>query len=257
MDVLGATRSWMLAALSLQVAALALDLGSAAETWIRRAVLALLCLQAGLCSKHGIRAWLEARAAASLAQDDGARAASLAVLGFAARLGLWSVILILVLDQLGCDVTPLVASLGIGGVAVALAVQNILGGLFGSLSIALDKPFVIGDFIVVGEIAGTVEHVGLKTTRIRSLSGEQIVMSNPDLLSCRTHNYKRMQERRILFKLGVTYDTPAAALESLPGEIRAAIERQRDTRFDRAHFQGFGDCALNFAVVYCVLTADY
>jgi len=149
------------------------------------------------------------------------------------------------------------ASLGIGGIAVALAMQNILGDLFASLSIAIDKPFVIGDFIVLGEEMGTVEQVGLKTTRIRSLGGEQIILSNNDLLQSRIRNYKRLQERRAVFAIGVTYDTPADKLERIPELIRQAIEAQADARFDRAHFKSFGASSLDFEAVFYVLKPDY
>jgi small-conductance mechanosensitive channel len=138
-----------------------------------------------------------------------------------------------------------------------LAVQNILGDLFASLSIAIDKPFVIGDFIIVGDHMGSVEHVGLKTTRVRSLSGEQIIFSNNDLLKSRVRNYKRMQERRALFAIGVTYDTPVEQLEVIPGLIEQAIKGQENARFDRAHFRGFGPSSLDFEAVYYVLKPDY
>jgi small-conductance mechanosensitive channel len=165
---------------------------------------------------------------------------------------------VLILDNIpGVEITALVASLGIGGIAVALAVQNILSDLFASLSIVLDKPFVIGDFIIVDNCLGTVEHIGLKTTRLRSLSGEQLVFSNNDLLKSRVRNYKRMAERRVVFSVGVTYQTPLEKLERIPTLIRDTIEAQPAVRFDRAHFQGYGDFALNFEVVYYVLDPDY
>jgi small-conductance mechanosensitive channel len=170
---------------------------------------------------------------------------------------IWSVLSLLALDNLGVNVTALVAGLGVGGVAVALAVQNILGDLLGSLSIVLDKPFVIGDFIVVDTYMGTVENIGLKTTRIRSLSGEQIILSNSDLLKSRIRNYKRMTERRAVFKFRLLYDTPAGLLAQVPAWVREIIEAQPDTRFDRAHFAEFGDSALVFEVVYFVLDPDY
>ncbi len=132
---------------------------------------------------------------------------------------------------------------------MALAVQNILGDLFASLSINLDKPFVIGDFVVVDDLSGTVEHVGLKTTRIRSLSGEQLVFSNADLLKSRIRNYKRMHERRIVFAIGVTYDTPADTLAAIPVMLQEAVEAQDKVRFDRAHFKAFGAFSLDFEVV--------
>jgi small-conductance mechanosensitive channel len=145
----------------------------------------------------------------------------------------------------------------VGGIAVALAAQNILGDLFASLSIVFDKPFVLGDFIIIGDSMGTVEQIGLKTTRIRSLSGEQLIFSNNDLLSSRIRNFKRMQERRVVFSVGVVYQTTKAQLETIPGILREAVEAQDSTRFDRAHFKEFGDFSLNFEVVYHVLTPDF
>jgi small-conductance mechanosensitive channel len=170
---------------------------------------------------------------------------------------LWAVLLLMILDNLGFNITTLVASLGIGGIAVALAVQNILGDIFASLSIAMDKPFVIGDFIIVGEQLGTVEYIGLKTTRIRSLSGEQIVFSNNDLLNSRIRNFKRMYERRVLFGFGVVYQTSHEQLKKIPVMVREIIEGLENTRFDRAHFKEYGDSSLNFEVVYYVRSPDY
>jgi len=179
------------------------------------------------------------------------------ILGIFTKLTLWSIALLLILDNIGIDVTALVAGLGIGGVAVALAAQNILGDLFSSLSIMLDKPFVVGDFITVDDYMGTVEYVGLKSTRIRSLSGEQLVLSNSDLLKSRIRNYGRMFERRVLFTIGVTYETSRDKLKRVPTIIRKAIEAQHDTRFDRSHFMKYGDYALMFETVFFVLTPDY
>jgi len=256
-EVLGNTYGWTLLLVSVLLGAQYLALSEAVELRMTQTVMALIFLQLGFWLSTGVRYSLQQRAQALRAADEGASATALAVAGFITRLVLWSIILILVLDQFGFNVTTLIASLGVGGVAVALAVQNILGDLFASLSIALDKPFVIGDFIVVGDVVGTVEHVGLKTTRIRALSGEQIVVANGDLLSSRIHNYKRLQERRIVFKFGVLYDTPADTLEAIPGMLREIIEAREHTRFDRAHFLAFGDSSLDFEVVYYVLTADY
>ena len=154
-----------------------------------------------------------------------------------------------------------------GGIAIALAAQNILGDLFASLSIVLDKPFVVGDFLIIGDFLGSVEKVGIKTTRLRSLSGEQLVFSNNDLLNSRIRNYGRMYERRVVFSLGVTYQTPSEKLKRIPDivrkaveaqeNVREAVETQEDVRFDRAHFQKYGDFALIFEIVYYVLSADY
>lgn len=188
---------------------------------------------------------------------DAAAATTAKALGVILRLILWALILLLALDNMGIDVTAVVAGLGIGGIAVALAVQNILGDLFSSFSIVLDKPFLVGDFIIVDDLMGTVEHVGLKTTRLRSLSGEQLVFSNSDLLNARIRNYKRMYERRVVFSFGVTYQTPQEKLSAIPGIVKGIISSQERTRFDRAHFLKFGNSSLDFEVVYYVLSPDY
>lgn len=189
--------------------------------------------------------------------DDAASATTISVLGFISKFLLWSIALLLILDNLGVNITSLVAGLGVGGIAVALAVQNILGDLFASLSIVIDKPFVIGDFIIIDQLMGTVEHIGLKTTRLRSLSGEQLVFSNNDLLKSRIRNYKRMTERRILFSFGVIYQTPPDKLPLINSIVREIIEKQEQVRFDRVHFKEYGDSSLNFEVVYFVKDPDY
>lgn len=190
-------------------------------------------------------------------EENAAGVTTFTALGFVLKIILWSVLVLVALDNMGVNITALVAGLGVGGVAVALAVQNILGDLFASLSIVLDKPFVMGDFIIVDNYLGTIEHIGLKTTRIRSLSGEQLIFSNSDLLSSRIRNYKRMNERRVVFGLGVIYQTEKEKLELIPGMIKEIIESQELTRFDRAHFKEFGNFSLNFEVVYWIHTPDY
>lgn len=187
---------------------------------------------------------------------DKARAATGAI-SIMAKLSLWSVGLLLVLSNLGVDITALVAGLGVGGIAVALALQNILGDLFSSFAIYFDRPFLIGDFIVFGDKMGVVEKVGIKTTRIRALQGEEIVISNRDLTSAVVQNFKRMQERRIVFKFGVVYGTKPEKLEKIPVIVKKAVESAGNTRFDRAHFFQFGDFSLNYEVVYYVLSPDY
>ena len=167
------------------------------------------------------------------------------------------IFILIALDNIGVNITTLIAGLGISGIAVALAVQNILGDLFASFSIVLDKPFVIGDFIIVDDYLGTVEHVGLKTTKIRSLSGEQLVFSNADLLKSRIRNYKRMNERRDVFTIGVLYQTPHEILSQIPKMICKIIENQAQVRFDRAHFKEYGDYSLKFEVVYWIQNPDY
>lgn len=189
--------------------------------------------------------------------DNIASAATISILGFISKFLLWSIILLLVLDNFGVNITSLVTGLGIGGVAVALAMQNILGDLFASLSIVIDKPFVAGDFIIIDQFMGTVENIGLKTTRLRSLSGEQLIFSNTDLLKSRIRNYERMTERRVAFGFGVTYQTPPDKLMIINDMVREAIQKQPQVRFDRVHFKEYGDSALNYEAVYHVLHADY
>jgi small-conductance mechanosensitive channel len=182
---------------------------------------------------------------------------TLSSVGFVLQSLLWMILLLVALDNFGINVTTLVAGLGISGIAVALAVQNILGDLFASFSIVFDKPFVIGDFIIVGDFLGTVEYVGLKTTRIRSLSGEQLIFSNGDLLKSRIRNFKRMYERRVVFTIGVLYQTTYEQLIEIPKMIRSIIESQGQVRFDRAHFKEYGAYSLNFEVVYWIQNPDY
>jgi small-conductance mechanosensitive channel len=189
---------------------------------------------------------------------DAARVTTLRAVSMAARLLLIVIAAVLILDNLpGVEITALMAGLGIGGIAIALAVQNILSDLFASLSIILDKPFVLGDFIIVDTHMGSVEYIGLKTTRVRSLSGEQLVFPNSDLLQSRIRNFKRMAERRVVFDLHLTYQTPHQKLAEIPGWIADIVARQEPVRFDRAHFQGFGEYALRFEVVYYVLDPDF
>lgn len=213
-------------------------------------------LQAGIWCTTAVVAWLERKRAETL-EVDRAAVGSLGIIAFIAKVLIWALVLLLALDNLGVDITALVAGLGIGGIAVALALQNVLGDLFASLSIALDRPFVIGDFIVVGDFLGNVENIGIKSVRLRSLSGEQIVMSNADLLSSRVRNYGRMVERRVVFTVGVTYETPRKNLMRIPQIIRAIVEAQEGTRFDRSHFAKYGGFSLEFETVYYVLTPDY
>lgn len=169
----------------------------------------------------------------------------------------WAVGITFLLDNLGFKISTIVAGLGIGGIAVALAAQAILGDLFSYFVIFFDKPFETGDFIIVGDFLGTIEHVGIKTTKLRSLSGEQLVFSNTDLTNSRLRNYKRMEKRRVVFKLGVIYQTATGQLKEIPGVIRNIIVNMKDTAFDRAHFFSYGDFSLDFEVVYYILSNDY
>jgi small-conductance mechanosensitive channel len=254
--VVAATSSWFLLFVALLIASRFLQSTHWTDVLIPRIVTIALLVQVGLWGSTALTTFIGLRREQQLTEDPGAVAA-LDLLGFVLRLVVWVAVLLVMLDNLGVNITALVAGLGVGGIAVALAAQNILGDLFASLSIVLDKPFVVGDFLVIGEFLGTAEHVGLKTTRVRSLSGEQLIFANADLLNSRIRNYGRMFERRIVFSIGVTYQTPADKLKRIPTMIRTAIENQEPVRFDRAHFQSFGDSALLFETVYYVLSPDY
>lgn len=173
------------------------------------------------------------------------------------KLVVWGLALIILLDNLGVKVSALVAGLGIGGLAIAFAAQKVLGDLFSYFSIFFDRPFEIGDFMVVGEYMGTVEHIGIKSTRIRSLSGEQLIFANTDLTNSRLRNYKRMINRRVLFRIGVTYGTDPRKVKEIPGIIGGIIKGIPGAIFDRAHFASYGDFSLNFEIVYYVEGGDY
>ena len=250
------TKSLFVIVLALYAGSLVLALPEVADQVLRIIFVLALLLQAGYWGNAFATFWINQTVRKRL-EEDASSATSIAALGFVAKLAIWAVVILVALDNMGINITTLIAGLGIGGIAIALAVQNILGDLFASLSIIIDKPFVIGDFIVVGDLKGSVERIGLKTTRVRSLFGEQIIFSNSDLLASRVRNYKQMYERRIAFSLGVTYDTPADVLEGIPETVRRIIEAQADVRFDRCHFKSFGDFSLDFEAVYYVLLPDY
>jgi len=254
-EVLDATRVLVIVIIGLFVGSKLLALPPYVDLVVTRIAIVTGLLQGALWGNGALRAWLtdyyQSRS------DDPGRATSAAAVTFIARMVLWIVILLMILDNLGVNITTLVASLGIGGVAVALAVQNILGDLFASLSIVLDKPFVIGDFVIVDKYLGTVEYVGLKTTRIRSLGGEELIFANGDLLKSRLQNMTRMRRRRIVFSIAVTYDTPRDKLAAIAPMLAEIVKAQQEVSFDRAHFQGIGPSAMNFEVVYWVESPDY
>ena len=255
-EVLSKTKFFFLAIVSVYASSYVLTLSPSALRLVHTVLVFGFLIQ-GAVWGNTIIAFLLGRAVKKRMTEDAASATTLSALGFVSKLVLWAVLLLLALDNLGVNITGLVAGLGIGGIAVALAIQNILGDLFASLSIVLDKPFVIGDFIIVDQHLGTVEHIGLKTTRIRSLSGEQTVFSNADLLNSRIRNFKRMFERRVVFSVGVTYQTQHDKLATIGKMLQDIIEAQHDVRFDRAHFKDFGDSSLNFEIVYYVQSPDY
>lgn len=254
--VLARTKILLLFVVGAFFASLTLTLPTLAALVLRRAAAIAVVLQGGVWASAAITFWVDRFRERAL-DEDAAAVTTVSALSFGGRLLVWAVVLLLILDNLGVEVTALLTGLGIGGIAVALAVQSILGDLFASLSIVLDKPFVIGDFLTVGTHKGSVEHIGLKTTRLRSLSGEQLVISNGDLLNSRIQNHGRMGDRRAVFTIGVTYDTGREALARIPDMIREAVEGQEHTRLDRSHLTEFGDYAILFETVYYVTVPDY
>jgi small-conductance mechanosensitive channel len=232
-----------------------LELAPRVATGLKAATLLAVLLQVGFWGSSGLEFWvLRTR---RRQQEGGASSLALVgAMGFAGKLALWTVLLLLAFANLGVDVTALIAGLGVGGVAVALSLQNVLGDLFAALSIVLDRPFVIGDTIAIDDLEGTVESIGMKTTRLRSVTGEQLIFSNGDLLKSRVRNLQRMTERRILLSFGVDSGTPVELLERIPEMVREVVEVQAEARFARAHFKGFGPSSFDFEAAYFVSKPD-
>lgn len=258
LKVLRGTNHWLLVVAALLIGLGLLDLGERWSERVGQLWFVAVAVQLALWLSRGIEMALQRYDVRHHGVSGSTQAsASATLMSWFLRALLWTVFLLAVLSNLGVNITAFVASLGIGGVAVALAVQNILGDLFASLSIAVDKPFEVGDFIGVGEFAGTVQYVGLKTTRIQSISGEQIVMSNADLLKQVLKNYKRMDERRVVFAFGLTYGITPEQAGQVPQIVKRLVDEDDKLRFDRAHLKGFGDSSLDYEVVYFVKEPGY
>lgn len=257
-SALAKTNGVFIAALALRLGAASLSLSSAWASRLHTLVVIAVFAQIGIWAATAARLLLVHYREQKLATDRSA-ATMVGFLQFIVLMLVWSFVVLLALGNLGVDITALVAGLGVGGIAVALALQNVLGDLFASLAIVLDKPFELGDFLVVDDKVGTVEHIGLKTTRVRAISGEQLVFSNADLLGSRVRNFGRMQERRIVFSVGVTYDTPRSALARIPAILQSAIESEgkATVRFDRSHLSAYGAYSIDFESVYHVTSPDY
>jgi small-conductance mechanosensitive channel len=256
LGVLSGTSRWLIVLAAVLIGVGFLDVGPRWSGRLGQVWFIAIALQLGLWATHAVS--LGVRGYERRHNPGGTQvSASGTLLTWFLRTVLWAVIVLAVLSNVGVNITAFIASLGVGGVAVALAVQNILGDLFASLSIAVDKPFEVGDFISAGAGVGTVEYVGLKTTRIRALSGEQIVVGNTELLKQPVQNFRRMRERRIAFQFGINYGTPPEQVEAIPALVKQLVDADPLLRFDRAHFQGFGESALNYEVVYFVKDANY
>jgi len=256
-DLLSKTNFMLIIVFALFIGSLFLNLNKTILTVRRSVIIISFLIQVALWGTGLISFIIKRKLSHYSFEASGSVITQIKAIGLITKIVLWVLIFLLIIENLGFNVTALIAGLGIGGIAVALALQNVLGDLIASLSIVLDKPFVVGDFIIVGDYRGNVENVGLKTTRVRSLSGEQLVFSNNDLLSSRIQNYKRMYERRIVFTIGVTYQTPATKLEKIPQWIKSIVEEEPKARFDRSHFATYGDFSLTFETVYYVKSADY
>jgi len=255
LDLIHNTRLYFLFAVALYIGSIPLELGEKVNNILRVVVVILVLLQVAV---WGSRLITFSIARVMSRRDEHVDTSTINLLGFFARAVLWTVVLLVILDNIpNFRVNTIVTSLGVTGVAVAIAIQRILGDLLASLSIALDRPFEVGDFIVVGEHLGTVEKVGLKSTRIRSLTGEQIIISNSDLLGSRIQNFKRMKDRRVTFNLKVSACTPHEKLVRIPGLVEDIITEQPSVRFGRAHFRDFADSTLNYEIVYYLLSPDY
>jgi len=240
----------------LWAAALILTLPDKWERALRTGAIVSLALQAALLF-HALIALAADEGETRVGRRDPGSTTTIRALGLMAKAALWTLLILLALHNTGVDITALVAGLGIGGIAVALALQNILADVFASVSIMLDKPYQVGDFIAVGDSMGTVERIGIKTTRVRSLTGEQLVFSNSELLKSRIRNFQRMSERRVEFTVGLAYTTPYAKVELVPSLLREIISGTDQVRLERANFKEFGESSLTFECVYFVKEFDY
>lgn len=254
--VIARTRQWFLWIVAVYAAQRFLSLSPAAERISTTVIVLAFWMQVALWGVAIANFAFERQRQRALASGDQSMQGSLGILNFIARVGIFAIAALLALDNLGVNITALVAGLGIGGIAIALAVQTVLGDLLASLSITLDKPFVVGDWLRIDDVEGTVEHIGVKSTRLRSLSGEQVIIANADLLKSRLRNLGRMPERRALFTLGVVYETPREKLAAIPRIVEEAVCSVPNTRFVFCSFRNFGDFALQFDVAYYVNIAS-
>ena len=233
-----------------------LDFARRIEHTLHILILVGIWFQIGLWAMTAVEFYLE-RQQRSRAERDAGFASSLGIINFIARFLIWALVALLTLDNLGVNITTLVAGLGVGGIAVALAVQTVLGDLLASLSITLDKPFAVGDNLTLDDIQGKVEQIGIRSTRLRSVNGEQIIISNADLLKSRVRNFGRMEERRGILTIGITYETPRDKVARVVDLIKQAVSAQTNVRLERCHFKELGASALNFEAVFFVLETQY
>jgi small-conductance mechanosensitive channel len=247
--LIGNTKQFFFFAIALSVASESLTLPDRLHHILENVVLVLILLQVGLWAGRAVRFYLDRK---ELERGGQPFAGSLDIIRFVAGILIWSLVILVTLENLGVNITALIAGLGVGGVAVALALQNVLGDLFASLSIALDKPFSVGDSLVIDTFSGNVERIGIKTTRLRSVTGEQIILSNADILKSRVRNFGRAAEQRALVTLRVNYDTPADKLREIPKLVEGIVREQANARFERCHLLAIGESAAQFELSYFV-----
>jgi small-conductance mechanosensitive channel len=248
--LLANTKQFLFLAIALDAGQEILTLPAIVQHTVSTIVLMLILLQVGLWAGRSLRFYLEIKEMER--GPDRVYTGSLDIIHFVAGILIWSLLILVALDNLGVNITALLAGLGVGGVAVALALQNVLGDLFASLSIALDKPFVVGDTLTIDTFTGAVERIGIKTTRLRSVSGEQIILSNADILKSRVRNLGRAPEQRALASIRVTYETPGEKLEEIPKLLESIVREQTNARFERCHLKTLGDSCLEFELSYFV-----
>jgi small-conductance mechanosensitive channel len=253
-------RFWLTLIVALGIASYGLTFGPVTMKVLQIATVSAVGLQLLLSSRlvvdFGLARLIE-RSRTQHGEPDPTLRTSMVVLRFVIMLVLGVIVLLLALENLGVQVGPMLTGLGIGGIAVALAVQRVLGDLLASISILLDKPFVVGDAIQVGTQSGTVETIGIKTTRVRATSGEQLIFGNSDLLAARIQNFKRMEERRVAFTIGVVYDCPPEKLRQIPQIVQQIVEAQDQVRFDRCHIFKLGSYSIDAEIVFFVRSSDY
>ena len=254
--LLRGTRFVFLVLVAIAIVFLVMDLPDPLRRILRWLAIVAVLVQIANWGNAAIGYWFAHYAGRRGEAADPGSVTTMNALSYVARFALWVVLLLVALDTFGINITALITGLGITGIAVALAVQNILGDLFAALSIVLDKPFVVGDHIEFDAFAGTVEHIGLKSTRIRSVTGELIIASNGDLLKGRIRNFRNMRERRAILVTRIPADTPDEAAARVPELMRAVLLAQRDARLDHTHLRALTEAALEFETTYFVTTAD-
>jgi small-conductance mechanosensitive channel len=248
--LLGNTKQFLVLALAFYAGQEDLSFPPHLQHIIDNVVLMLILLQVGLWAGRALKFYLELK---EMERGlDHSFAGSLNIINFVAHLLIWSLLTLVALENLGVNITALLAGLGVGGVAVALALQNVLGDLFASLSIALDKPFVVGERLTIDTFSGTVERIGIKSTRLRSDTGEQIILSNADILKSRVRNYGRAPEQRALATIRVNYATPQDTLQGIPKLLERIVREQANARFERCHLKSLEDSCLQFELSFFV-----